>query len=108
MLIRDRFFQVSEYTWKADKNGVKHYAAIQGIKLFTLTDSGDKGTSGGGSILARHFLEKEKWKIHFKEIYGEKTYSEIYNAVKHEYEQYLSNPTAYNKARQNRSSSMMR
>lgn len=108
MVIRERFLQVSEYTWKAEKNGVKYYAAIQGIKLSILTDSGDKEASGGGSILARHFLEKEKWKIHFKEIYGEKTYNEIYKAVKHEYAKYLSDPTEYNKARQNRPSGWTR
>lgn len=101
MVVREQFLQVSEFTWKAVKDGVNYYAASQGIKLSILTDSGDIETSGGYSILARHFLEKEKWKIYFKEIYGEETYNDICKVVKREYEQYLSNPKEYRKARQN-------
>ena len=97
---REGLLQVNEYPWKAEKDGVRYYAAVQGIKLITLVDSGNRETSGGGSILARHFLSKEKWQKHFKEIYGARIYSEIYEALENEYTRYLSDPASYNKQRQ--------
>ena len=84
-------------SWNAEKDGTRYSAHLVGIKLEIFKDTGFPETSGGGSVIARHFIERQKWKMFFVDIYGKAQYEEMHKAVSSEYEKFRANPTEYNR-----------
>ena len=47
--------------WEVKSSGVKYSASISGIKLKLTKEAGTRESYGGKTLLARHFLGKEKY-----------------------------------------------
>lgn len=80
--------------WRGTRGGVKYQAQLKGIKFEYSADTGDKESSGGGSLLPRHFF-KPRWQNHFREVFSEEDFIEISFAIEKEYELFLENPEKY-------------
>jgi hypothetical protein len=83
--------------WRASQNGANYLAELKGIKLHYSKSTGNRETSGVGSLLPRHFF-KPRWQRYFKEIFSQKDFDEICRAVKSEYELFQKNPEKYKRA----------
>jgi hypothetical protein len=80
--------------WRGEKDGVKYQAELKGIKFEYSASTGNKETSGGGSLLPRHFF-KPRWQKHFKEVFSAEDFKKISLAIEKEYELFQKNPEKY-------------
>ena len=80
--------------WRGCKDGVRYSAHLDGIKFEYFANTGNKETSGGGSLLPRHFF-KPRWQALFKEVFGKRVFSEICKAIDEEYARFKQNPENY-------------
>lgn len=85
-----------EHRWHGENEGKTYTAYIDGIKFCWTVDSGNKETSGSGTLLARHFF-KPRWQEHFKKVFGKKVFDEISQEISNAYSLYEKNPDAFNK-----------
>jgi len=67
--------------WRASSQGINYSARIDGIKLELTRDEGSRETYGGKQLLARHFLTKEKWQKHVREVFGDDALYEIFSQL---------------------------
>ncbi len=67
--------------WIVTYQGANYSAKIDGIKLELTKDCGTKESFGGKPLLARHFLNKEKWQAYVREVFGEVVFKEIFNLL---------------------------
>ena len=86
-----------EYRWQGENDGKAYTAYIDGIKFCWTVNSGDKETSGSGTLLARHFF-KPRWQEHFKKVFDKETFCEISNQIQDAYARYEENPDAFKKS----------
>ncbi len=80
--------------WHGSKDQVTYSAELNGIKFEYFGNAGDKETSGGGSLLPRHFF-KPRWQEFFKEVFSQKDFDNICHAIKAEYELFQKDPEKY-------------
>jgi hypothetical protein len=80
--------------WHGSKDLVTYSAKLNGIKFEYFVDTGNKETSGGGNLLPRHFF-KPKWQGFFKDVFSQKDFDNICNAIKAEYELFQKYPEKY-------------
>jgi hypothetical protein len=72
--------------WQSQKGDWCFQAEIIGIKLeLSKYMVGKPESYGGRSLLAKHFLEKEKWQSEVVKYFGQEVFNEIYNVVKNNY-----------------------
>ena len=67
--------------WTVTYQGANYSAKINGIKLELTKDCGTKEFFGGKQLLARHFLNKEKWQAYVLEVFGDVVFNEIFNLL---------------------------
>ena len=85
-----------DYKWHSERNGIHYSVEIDGIKLQLWRHEGTKESAGGKYLLARQFLEKEKWQTHVKENFGEKVFSEVLAACQSAQQKFEKNhPKTY-------------
>ena len=87
--------------WRGFKDGVSYSANLNGIKFEYFANTGNKETSGGGSLLPRHFF-KPKWQSFFREVFGEQVFDEICKKIEEEYVRFQQNPENYRRKPYNR------
>jgi hypothetical protein len=74
--------------WHIRKGSLNYIAEVEGLTFELWKDTGNKETTFGKKLSARHFLEKEKWQNHIREIFGLETYTEIYDYLKNAQEEH--------------------
>lgn len=77
--------------WRGSKGQVTYSAQLNGIKFEYSVNTGDKETSGGGSLLPRHFF-KPRWEDLFREVFSQKDFDDICSSIKAEYEEFQKDP----------------
>ena len=79
---------VKKLLWEVKRADTYYTASIDGIKLELTKHEGTKESFGGKTLLARHFLEKEKWQKMVEDDFGHELFTEIYSSLKLQYAKY--------------------
>lgn len=80
--------------WHTTQQGVHYSARIDGGYLELTRDTGTPESFGAKRLLARHFLQKERWQTLVKQQFGDAVFTQIYQQLAQHLDKHSLTPDA--------------